>query len=191
MVSVATISLAGMVACAPQVVDQGGSSGEGEKEYQVMDMSSITWTPEIDCGTCHAVEEESRGNAACSMAAHADIACLTCHSNDAGELETVHANADFSKQAKRLKATEVSDEACLSCHDVGEVDANSDFTVSDKNGTAVKPHGAYAQDYHDGKMWCSSCHSMHKELNAEEYAQRTCIGCHHGEVFECGTCHEV
>ena len=104
---------------------------------------------------------------------------------------------------KKLKNTAVSEETCLTsgCHSMDElVAATASSTVlTDSNGTVKNPHEMLIDENHiansNADLACSSCHKMHEENGAEsqavaESAQAKCTGCHHQNVYECGTCHD-
>ena len=107
-------------------------------------------------------------------------------------LESAHAEVDMNdyQVPKKLKKTDVSKEACLSCHDQAEVAAaTADLTVlTDDNGLTVNPHELPGNSEHD-KLVCAKCHTMHEEATPDENAADACASCHHAGVYECHTCH--
>ena len=61
---------------------------------------------------------------------------------------------------------------------------------ADENGLTVNPHDLPA-DHYGSKVMCGSCHKMHDTKEIEVSAANACLGCHHDNVYECGTCHAV
>lgn len=157
------------------------------------------------CVTCHAMEwldADAAGAADASDAAdapvlvclfdvHADrgVSCVDCHT-DAAKLDDVHAKADGKKAPSRLRATKVTDEACLACHidRAALAEALPDAAIVDGKGTAANPHAL--PDFSDHqKITCVQCHEVHGQTDLAQDAKSTCLTCHHADVFECGTCH--
>lgn len=185
---VAGASALGMAGCAPQ--ESAGDAAKASASEQAG--LSFTWTADAECATCHTAEGDSLTNAACEISAsHGDLACASCHTDTSG-LESAHAEVDMNdyQVPKKLKKTDVSKEACLSCHDQAEVAAaTADLTVlTDDNGLTVNPHELPGNSEHD-KLVCSKCHTMHEEATPDENAADACASCHHAGVYECHTCH--
>ena len=93
---------------------------------------------------------------------------------------------------KKLKKTEVPDDACLSCHYGAReelVAATVDVAVVDSKGTAVNPHDVTPSEQHD-TIRCADCHGMHDAEKLADKADVECASCHHADVFECYTCHD-
>lgn len=68
--------------------------------------------------------------------------------------------------------------------------ATADSTVlTDENGTTVNPHDLPAVEDH-ASVNCIDCHKGHTDDALEVSAMKTCVLCHHENVFECYTCHE-
>ena len=137
-------------------------------------------------------------NADCGVSTHAEAACVACHT-DAESLGTVHEGATTDdKMPKRLRKTEVSEDACLTCHygtREGLAEATASLTVVDKNGTEAHPHDLPATEAGEHEsIACGECHAMHTPGSSAdtllEAATERCQKCHHQNVFECGTCHE-
>lgn len=183
LAGVGALSMAG---CAPQQSE--GPTAEASEQAGL----AFTWTADADCSTCHTVEGDSLTNTACEISAsHGTLACVSCHTDEAG-LQTVHGDVDMNdyKAPKKLKKTEVSKEACLSCHDLSDAAAaTADLTVlTDDNGTTVNPHEMPGNDEH-AKLTCAKCHTMHEEGTPQDTATQVCASCHHAGVYECYTCH--
>lgn len=121
-----------------------------------------------------------------------DSPCLSCHTDEA-TLATVHEGVTADKKIpKRLKQTSVGADTCLACHkqeDIREATANSEV-LTDDHGTVVNPHDVMELTASHEGLACASCHNPHNDASIAEAAQQTCQGCHHENVYECGTCHE-
>ena len=110
-ISCAVIALA-LTACAPQSNENGAASADDAKETPI----TVAWSADSECGTCHATEQASYDDAACVASTHEGQACISCHA-DASGLATAHEGKTASDtMPKKLKKTEVPDDACLSCH---------------------------------------------------------------------------
>lgn len=168
-----------MAACAPAA----------DKDAANAAAVSVEWSPEVDCATCHATETASRENANCLASLHAASNCVDCHT-ETDVLASEHEGVTTEDRvAKRLTKTSVSQEYCLTCHGSYEALAEkTTYRLVDTEGTAVNPHAIPVNDNH-ADVTCTSCHSMHSEKSAEDGATALCLGCHHAEVFACGTCH--
>ncbi|MEG0374322.1 MAG: cytochrome c3 family protein [Raoultibacter sp.] len=176
--AVACLSLA-LTSCVPKEIPDG-----------TLDDAAVAWSPDADCSTCHVVEQESYESANCTVSVHSSVLCMSCHQDD-GKLAKAHEEATAeSKMPKSLKKTEVTKDACLSCHDQQDIlqaTANSTALI-DENGIVVNPHDLPQVGDH-GAIACSDCHEMHTKEPKEQLAQDTCTDCHHKNVYECGTCH--
>lgn len=199
-VVVGVLLVAGLAGCA------GEGGGAVSSIAPAVSWRGITATPasledkaefqlseDSDCEACHEPETESTLDAECLAGdpAHADLTCIDCHPSDK-TLEKVHGKIDAdSKPKNKLKKTSVGDEACLECHDLGAVSANTpaEAFLVDLNGTSVNPHDAKALTSSHDELYCVSCHVTHKDGDVNENAYKACLSCHHAEVFECGTCH--
>lgn len=192
----ATVSCALLVSCialcagcAPQSKDD---TGNAEGTADGAPATTVEWSMQSDCTTCHSNEADSENDSACAMSTHAKqgLTCTSCHA-DESTLKTAH--ADTSKSApKKLSKTEVSPEVCLSCHDRDSLaQATADSTVlTDSNGTVVNPHELPTTGDH-GSIACSDCHKMHSDKSVADTAEKKCVSCHHADVYECNTCHEA
>lgn len=191
--SVAVIALAGILAtvgCAPQAngESEGGNATMPEPNGS---QATVAWSPDSDCSACHEKEADSAGETGCLAQAHAQegYACSDCHVDEQA-LSAAHEQSASSSPASKLKETDVSDEACLACHESRETVAaeTTDVVLTDDRGTAVNPHDLAPSPDHDALV-CTDCHVSHEATPAIEEAQSTCASCHHAGVFECGTCH--
>ena len=186
-ISCAVIALA-LTACAPQSNENGAASADDAKETPI----TVAWSADSECGTCHATEQASYDDAACVASTHEGQACISCHA-DASGLATAHEGKTASDtMPKKLKKTEVPDDACLSCHYGAReelVAATVDVAVVDSKGTAVNPHDVTPSEKHD-TIRCADCHGMHDAEKLADKADAECASCHHADVFECYTCHD-
>lgn len=188
----ATIALVGTVAvagCAPRGDDDTQNAGAPTSGAQQGEAAA--WSPDADCGACHAKEGSSSEETGCLSQAHVELgyACTDCHA-DGQALESAHAQNASATPATKLKATDVADETCLGCHESRDAIAakTPDVALADDRGTAVNPHELTPSPDHDA-IECADCHVSHEAKPALEEAQGTCASCHHAGVFECGTCH--
>ena len=174
--------------CAPQPRSvQPAAESEAEEAAQP---AAFTWSADADCAMCHDKEAASQQDAACGAAQHGDVACVTCHSDEAG-LATAHEGAAADgKGATALVQTAVAEEVCAGCHDVAALaEATADSTVlTDSEGTVVNPHAIPENGDHEATE-CTSCHKMHSSTGVEKTATRYCKSCHHTDVYQCNTCH--
>ena len=112
---------------------------------------------------------------------------------DASGLATAHEGKTASDtMPKKLKKTEVPDDACRRCHYGAReelVAATVDVAVVDSKGTAVNPHDVTPSEQHD-TIRCADCHGMHDAEKLADKADAECASCHHADVFECYTCHD-
>lgn len=189
IVLVAGICAFATAGCSIREPASNDSASNGNTEQAGM---MFTWTPDADCAACHTAEGGSLTDAACEISAgHGDLACVSCHIDTAG-LESAHASVDANdyKVPAKLKVTEVSKEACLSCHDLAEVATEtSDLTLlTDDNGLIVNPHKLPGNSEHDA-VTCARCHTMHEKATPDQNAPDVCASCHHAGVYECHTCH--
>lgn len=176
----------GLTACAPQPNEGSRAEGGRDAGSAIVDFE---WSSDADCSICHVSEQDSAEDALCLASQHKEEVCTSCHLSD---LSSVHEGVSASDTVpKRLKKTEVSDDTCLACHyETKEalVAETSDLVLTDKEGNVANPHILSPNEDHDG-IACADCHNMHEAIPAADQAMETCIGCHHEEVFECGTCH--
>jgi hypothetical protein len=186
-----TLLLALMAACAPRQDGERPSTGDTGQDTAV---DLPTWTMESDCAGCHVTEAASATNSACPYSAHASqgLTCTTCHVDDGGKLSRAHEKYATANLPKKLKSTAVSASSCLSCHNEDDLKAKTagSTVLTDKDGTAANPHDLAQNTSHTENLSCSSCHGMHSSESLADEARNTCLGCHHADVYECGTCHE-
>lgn len=192
--TVAVIAIA--AGCAPESADapqDGAGSPDGTSTIVV------EWTIGSDCESCHIAEVDSATNPDCTYPKHAALSCTSCHSDDDQKLSAAHvgyAERD-TKLPMRLSRTNVPRTACTvsGCHVPEELvaDTAESTALVDRNGTVVNPHQMLIDPKHaDAIIQCSSCHKMHaNSASLITSAASTCTACHHKQVFECGTCHEV
>lgn len=182
----AAVMAAMLAACSPQPSTQDDSA-KGDDAAAV----AVAWNMQADCMACHEKQGESLEDGTCLAGSHASgnrATCTSCHTDEAG-LASAHEGVTEAKNVRALKETEVTDEACLACH--GSYDElakrTTDYTgTTDKNGTTVNPHAVPETDAH-AALSCVYCHGGHKEVKD---ISKSCMTCHHAEVYECGTCHE-
>lgn len=117
------------------------------------------------------------------------LVCTDCHADSDG-LNSGHKKLNSGKESKRLKKSEVANEACTSCHEIERLEkATASYKgIIDNNGTVVNPHALPASESHDN-IHCTDCHEAHSGKTIDETGVGTCISCHHAGVFECNTCH--
>ena len=109
-ISCAVIALA-LTACAPQSNENGriGRRCEGDPDHGCVVGGLGVW--HLPCDRAGVVRD-----AACVASTHEGQACISCHA-DASGLATAHEGKTASDtMPKKLKKTEVPDDACLSCH---------------------------------------------------------------------------
>lgn len=191
-----TVVLAmGLAACTPQNASDAKDSSQVDAPA-----SAIDWSPDSDCSTCHA-DQDSRGSqpaqALGSQHEQRGVACSTCHLE--ADMQTVHAeHGDSGRTPTKLRYSNVNPTSCLAsaCHVSQEnlAERTADLmAVADSNGLTANPHDLPASPEegagHD-TLDCFSCHKAHEEVDVVETTLQTCFGCHHQQVFECGTCHE-
>lgn len=187
------VALTGVIAgCAPtheaMVLPALPAASEGMEMPEAFAMG-------VTCTGCHADATEAMQQAGFTGAAHSNQDCTSCHSDEQG-LTAAHAERFDAKSAARvatLTKTTIDPETCYACHgsmeELAAKTAASDV-LTDKNGTTVNPHDLPA-DHFGANVDCSSCHKMHSATDTATSAQNSCIGCHHDNVYECGTCHAI
>jgi hypothetical protein len=177
-----------LVACAPRQAEP--KTDEGGNTDAVTELPE--WNEQSDCASCHAVEGESSTDSLCTYSLHADMACSSCHTDVNNALSEAHVSYTTASQPKRLKTTEVDQTICAPCHEQDTIkEATAGLTVLvDAKGTTVNPHDIPAIDDHLASVSCASCHKMHGTELPAENATKTCLTCHHQNVYECGTCHD-
>jgi hypothetical protein len=187
--SVALVAtVASLVACAPQ---QPGTSENPESRESAGSQVEISWSPKADCAICHATESDSLSSSG-TAALHASSGCADCHADYEGLAKAHEGVTADDKMPTKLKKTSVEESVCLTCHGTYEslAEKTADVTIlTDQNGTTVNPHEVAAAGTGHDSMTCASCHSMHADEPASETSDALCLGCHHADVYECGTCH--
>ena len=183
-------------ACSPSTSDVSESGAESDAaptvsaedgEAAPIELASAEWSPEGDCATCHDDEESHKTEA------HPAVACVQCHT-DVSALGAVHEGKTSSdKMPTRLKKTQVEEDACESCHSGYEelaAQTSSLDILTDSEGTVVNPHEIKNHGGEEHREFtCADCHGEHKGKTPGEQAQSLCAGCHHANVYKCGTCH--
>lgn len=178
-------------ACVPSSPESNGEGGVASDEPVV----AVEWSLDSDCVTCHVDQGSSKEDSSTTAFVHASVECVVCH-DDADGLAEVHEDVTTEDGIPtRLKKTEVGEGVCLGCHEskhtsyevLAEATADS-VALTDENGLVVNPHDLPESYGHDDIV-CGSCHVMHADQEPSDKAMTTCVGCHHENVFECGTCH--
>jgi hypothetical protein len=156
------------------------------------EVESPEWSISSDCSSCHTAEAKSANNLQTAYAKHSDQTCIACHSDASSNLAKAHEKYMTAKRPSKLKRTEVSNDTCISCHTVEEIIAQTAdvVTLVDKNGLVVNPHDVPQTTEHLKSITCANCHNVHSTVAYIEAAKKTCLGCHHADIYECGTCHE-
>jgi hypothetical protein len=180
-----------LTACAPRSSSDSQVTTIADAQSSndaVEDVFAAAWSPESDCLVCHASAEP---NTLGTIHQELGTDCLVCHNAD--ELTTIHAeHGDSGRTPTRLRYSKMADTTCLSsdCHTdrASLTTRTADVLITDKNGLSMNPHDLPSSSEHEA-LRCASCHSMHEESDTFTVAQRECFGCHHQQVFECGTCH--
>lgn len=194
LAATAALALGGLAAlggCAPQEPATASDAGAESASTEDAGEELVSWSPDADCTACHAKEASSTDASGCLAQAHVQLgyACVDCHADEQG-LAAVHADGAAGTPAGKLKATNVAESTCLSCHDSREAiaETTADVEIVDDKGTGVNPHALPASTDHDALV-CTDCHVSHEAKPALEEAEGICASCHHAGVFECGTCH--
>lgn len=177
--------------CSPSEAAESDRDSAGQSSEEAV---VSTWSPDIDCGTCHEAETATSKDAACLAGAHTvdqGFGCMTCHADD-GALSAAHADMNSGKTPKKLKRTEVDQDLCFGCHIQDELMAATadSIVLTDDYGKTVNPHAIPENADHAEDVLCTSCHKGHSTEGIEEDSKDLCVGCHHANVYECGTCHE-
>ena len=149
-----------------------------------------------DCASCHKKATKKMNKEGYTGSIHASLACISCH-DDEEALTEAHASEKYTaKKGDKVVAlvhTDSDDEVCFACHGTMEelAETTADSTVlTDKNGTTVNPHDL-PEGHYGNMVTCGKCHKMHDTKTIEESATNACLGCHHDNVYECGTCHSI
>jgi hypothetical protein len=145
----------------------------------------------MDCSVCHAKYVNSMTDNTLLVDLHVKLGqnkCNSCH--ELATLQKAHTNVQAGQTT--VKATTFPQSFCLTCHgnyaSLAKLTANS-HALTDADGTVVNPHDVPQNTAHTSAKIteCSNCHKLHQTSNAMYY----CAGCHHEQVFECGTCHQM
>ncbi|MCL2757071.1 MAG: cytochrome c3 family protein [Coriobacteriia bacterium] len=177
-------------ACAPQKIELP-TDGYDDDDYMSI---SFTWTAQLDCSVCHKSQGDSMRELTNLAGYHfnlEDMSCIDCHDDSSG-LKEVHDSVRLTAtEVEMLQKTEVGEQLCLSCHDLGEVAAKTPqgSFLEDILGLIVNPHDVPQTEGHEDVNSCLSCHTGHTSESVFAQAKKNCFACHHHEVFECGTCH--
>jgi hypothetical protein len=178
-----------LVACAPKQISVEPTSDIGDEQV----LEAPVWSPETNCESCHTTEAQSVSDTTFlySQSQHSSLSCSSCHTNDSNLLTKAHENYANKSTPVKLRRSEVGNTICLSCHNAEELKAaTASLTLlTDSEGTTVNPHSLPETESHTTIVHCSSCHKMHSNVAANVTAKETCTGCHHQNVFQCGTCH--
>lgn len=171
--------------------EDASQSDEDESSGEPVELENFVWATDTDCNICHIQEEESMQNPECPASLHSDQECIVCHDDEAG-LADVHKKVKTTEDPEkgRLWTTEINELICADCHDKAELiqlTASND-NLKDSEGTIVNPHDVPENASH-ATITCSSCHKMHQANDVGAESRRLCIGCHHQDVWECGSCH--
>lgn len=188
------VALMGVAGCAPRAAE--APAGNSEEAMAESGTAATAWSPDLNCGACHADEQATLSEAACVAGYHASsqgFECATCHADTDG-LTQAHGDMTGTKMPKKLKKTEVDSALCATCHDktaLAEATAAS-TALTDEQGTVVNPHDLPSNADHDkADAQCVDCHKGHDVAGIQETARDYCVGCHHENVYECNTCHEA
>lgn len=200
------IAMALGIGCMSACASSGGNCADGnadaaqtqsipEASVDAASSQTFGWSVDSDCSPCHVKQAESATDASYQLCtSHSSLSCISCHTDEEG-LAQAHADVrpEDTKGAKKLKKTAVEDSVCLSCHENDYTpEATAHVTVlADKNGTAVNPHALPDTATHEEKKSCANCHDMHSDKSIEDAAVAYCRSCHHKDVYECNTCHEL
>ena len=176
----------------------GGAVADEPTATGTVDLS-FTWSADADCASCHQTEQDSTQAAAMIASVHNanGVTCLDCHSDDQQLADAHEGVTAASKMPIRLRLTSISEDTCLGCHESNHTDpvalaalTTGSTALTDSKGTVVNPH-ALPENSDHAIITCVSCHSMHTSVPTGQTAKERCLDCHHEDVFECGTCHEL
>jgi hypothetical protein len=185
-----------IMGCAPrQAADD--ESDNGVSDDGVSEVIVVAWSMDSDCTTCHLAESVEQDPTAPALyhEEQEGAECITCHTADESELAAVHeGKTAVDKMPARLKKTKVSDEACLSCHETGELVTltQASTVLTDDEGLVVNPHDRPQNSSHVN-ISCTNCHKQHQsKAEIAKNSMATCTNCHHKKVFGCGAsvCHD-
>jgi hypothetical protein len=190
VVTALTIVSAG---CTPRQAGEGTAAGGATDGSTTMPSVTVQWSPETDCSSCHNKQAATQQDSLTAAGIHQAVGtgCMGCH-DDETALAKVHVDVVAGPvNVKRLKATSVEPETCVTsgCHSDGAewmAATASSTMLTDYNGRVVNPHDLPTSERHS-ELTCSSCHAGHQEFDP----MAACLTCHHMETFEpCSKCHE-
>lgn len=180
--------------CSPQASDgQADSSTQGAGAAQ--QTQSTAWSLDMECGTCHSIENATMEDGVSGASVHvqqAQTTCATCHVDEQALAAAHEGKTASDTMPKKLKKTEVSADACTAsgCHAETadeRVQLTAGYTeLTDTQGTQVNPHEVMGLTEGHADITCADCHNMHGK---EAAAADLCVSCHHAGVYECNTCH--
>jgi hypothetical protein len=185
-----------IVGCAPRQAAEGGVESDVSDD-EAGEAIVVAWSMDSDCTTCHTAESSAQDPTAPALYHEEEegVECVTCHTASESELTQVHEGTTATdKMPARLKKTKVSDEACLSCHETGELATltQASTALTDDNGLVVNPHDRPENSSHVNIV-CTDCHQQHQpKAEIAKNSMATCTTCHHERVFGCGAsvCHD-
>jgi hypothetical protein len=176
-------------------MDNSGGLGSDVSEEEAGEEIVVAWSMDSNCAICHIAESTGQDPTAPALyhEEQEGVECVTCHTAGESELAKVHEGTTATDtMPARLRVTKVADDACLSCHEKGEVVTltQASTVLTDDEGTVVNPHEPPDNSSHVN-IRCTNCHQQHKPR--EEIAKNsmaTCTLCHHERVFTCDdSCH--
>ncbi len=193
--AVVAVGLLGLVLGVPPLVvaeqtETTTVTAQHEKVEREKVERDAAWAKGFDCVECHAKEDSPKTETFSRTHAATAADCALCH--DDARLASVHEGVEKGdKVPKRLKKTAVSDEVCLQCHQEESLAAATEdcAVLTDANGLVVNPHQLPENDDH-AQTACVDCHKAHKTDELDKLAADYCMGCHHENIYECGTCHK-
>jgi len=155
----------------------------------------VTSTPSF-CGTCHIMRPYYK---TWKHSKHAGIACVECHIAPGVGAEMRKKMEALNMVVKYFTATwgtnpwaEVSDAACLRCHERRLLEGSASF------GVARFDHRIHLGEPVEGiKLRCTSCHAQQTKAQHISVATGTCALCHFKNQepnrgsARCTLCHEV
>jgi hypothetical protein len=194
--TIAVIAFAAILAaCAPRQADVENPDSDDANDGNGQVIELPAWSLDSDCESCHAAEVASGSDSQCAYSQHTEVSCTTCHEDTDNKLTKGHEKYAAAAQPAKLKYTKVTSAPCTTagCHSdaEGRIAATAQVTaLTDSDGTTINPHALPTNKRHLSNVTCSSCHKMHKEDSPLETAPTVCRGCHHQDVYQCGTCHE-
>lgn len=191
-----TFGLAAPVVPSAEAATAKATADSTTTKTSAADVESQPFSMDVDCAVCHKKAVKKMEKEGYTGALHSQLECGMCHNEK--DLVEVHEKTEkyTAKKGDKVVAltkTAINEDACYACHGTLEelAQTTKDSTVlTDENGLAVNPHDLPA-DHYGSKVMCGSCHKMHDTKEIEVSAVNACLGCHHDNVYECGTCHAV